>query len=1159
MNVSDFKKHDQISHVKARPEMYIGSIKNGNIKRFIITETEAKKETETEAETEEETEEKTKVELKAELKDVYCNQGLEQCILELITNAIDHAERTKDTEDPVSKIEVELTDTTFSIKNNGRGIPIEVHPEYKVYVPELIFGNMLTSSNYDDTKTKTWMGTYGIGAKCCVIFSKKFTVEVCCSGQKYVQSFLNGLTSKTDPQITKCKNKDYTKIHVEPDFSAFSLKSFSEDIKGQQTHNKDIIIKRIYDTTAITSKKVSVYINGSKIQIKDFKEYTELYIGNIKKVHHVQKNWEIIVAKNPYEENTKISFVNSLCIEEGGTHADHVVDYITKKVIDNLKNTAKFKKVDIKPAYIKDNLAFFINCCIENPKFNSQTKVKLTTPVSEFKEKLNIPDEVISKICKLDFIEDILEIAKNKELKSMVSSTKGTKKSRLSDIPKLNDANFAGTSKSTKCTLILTEGDSACSMVLGAISVIGRDYYGVMPLKGKLINVRKASPSDLAKNEEIININKILGISYGQETKTNLRYHKILILCDSDHDGSHIKGLLINYFSFFCPKIITDDFITTLLTPVVKVHLDSNKNKKNKNNNVIEFYDINTFEKWASENKDNNTKYRAKYYKGLGTSKTEEAKEYFKNLDKNQVIYTWDHNRDIEAIKLAFDDSRENDRKTWIADSIKRMTEKGSLIDYSIKRMPISKFINDELVGYSIYSCYSKLPSIIDGLKVSQRKVLYASIKRGLHSQNNEMKVAQLGASCADITCYHHGETSLFDTIVNMANDYVGSNNLPLLYPSGTFCSRNAPNDNSSPRYIFTYLQPYVSLLFNDYDSKILEYNNEEGQQIEPKFYVPILPMVLINGSTAIATGWSSDIPPFSPKDIIECIRDLLNNDKNTKEYTSVFKTNTKSKLKSSLKLKPYYKGFRGTITAVKGLSNKWISKANIIPDPKSKKHYYIKELPIGLWYSKFKELLCKLEKEDIVDYFKPNSVSENGFNYEEYDIFFKEEHTEIQVIKLLKLEQSINGTNMVGFDAKGIIKKYESVEEILLEHFHYRLEFYDLRKKYIINLLERELLKETEKARFIKMVIDGTLVIFKVSTNVVIENIEKNNFKKIDEKYDYLLNMSISSFTQEKIEQLNKIIEKIENELKELRSKEPKDLWYQDLDDLEKEINKIQ
>jgi DNA topoisomerase-2 len=1145
MNVKDFKKHDQISHMKALPDGYIGSITNDKLKRFIITETINENETKT---------------LKAELKEVYYNQGLEQCMLELITNAIDHTERTKDTEDPVNKIEVTLSDTEFIIKNNGKGIPIEIHPEYKIYVPELIFGNMLTSSNYDTTKTKTWMGKYGIGAKCCVVFSKKFTVEICCSGQKYVQSFLNGLTSKTEPVITKCKNKDYTKIYVEPDFKAFSLESFVKDIKGLEMHNKEVIMKRIYDISAITSKKVSVYFNDSKIQIKDFKEYTELFIGPIKKVHYIQENgggnvnWEVIVAQNPYEESTKISFVNSLFMEDGGTHVDHVVDQVSKKVIEQLKTTNKFKKYDLKPAQIKDNLIFFINCCVENPKFNSLTKTKLTTPVSEFKEKINVPDDTIVKICKLDFVDNLLENAKNKELKDMVSSTKGKKRTRLSDIPKLNDANFAGTNKSSKCILILTEGDSACSMVLGAMSILGDDYYGVMPLKGKLINVRKASPSDLAKNKEIIELNKILGISYGQENKNDLRYHKVIILCDSDYDGSHIKGLLINYFSFFCPKIITDDFITTMLTPVVKVFLESKTKAKTKakanesgvsgtsgTSGTLEFYDLHAFEKWLKEN--NKQRFTTKYYKGLATSTPDETKEYFRNLAKNQITYTWDPERDLSSIQLAFDDSRENDRKKWIAESIKRINNEGTLIDYSLKKVPVFKFIDNELVGYSIYACYSKLPNIIDGFKVSQRKVLYAAIKKGLFDKKNQMKVAQLGASCAFDTCYHHGETSLFDTIVNMANNFVGSNNLPLLYPEGQFCTRKASCDNGSPRYIFTFLQPYTTILFNDYDSKLLEYNVEEGSKIEPKLYVPVLPMILINGASSIATGWSTDIPCFSTKDIIENIRILLS-----------AKKPTRSQIKE---LMPYYNGFRGTIKKV--AKNKWVSVGSYTIDSKNKKRIYVRELPIGVWYSKFDELLCEYEKEDkkeaIIDKFTKKSISENGQDYVEYDITFKNEQTEESFVKLLNLEKSISGTNMVGFDITGSIKKYDSAEEILFEHFNCRLEFYERRKKYMLEILENDLLKETEKARFIKLVIDNVIIVFRTPTNKIIENIEKNKFHKIDDSYDFLLNLPIHNFTQEKIDSLNKKIAYIEIEIKELKEKSPTMLWSYDLDSLEKII----
>jgi DNA topoisomerase-2 len=1233
-----YKKHDQISHLRSRPDTYIGSINNTEETRMILV-----------AESVGSVGHKEGHEgLIAARKTFKYNPGLEQCIHELIVNAIDHAQKYKEGPDAVTKIEVTVTDDTFSISNNGKGIPIELHPEYKVYVPELIFGNMLTSSNYDDSESRTWGGTNGIGAKAANIFSTEFSLDICCQGLRYLQTFSKGMTCKTEPVITKVKSKDYTKITCKPDFAAFKLKNFVKDSEGNNVDNKLIIFNRVYEASAVTPKKVNVYLNDSKISVKDFKDYCDLFlktanqpaessdheekpegpegslespepVGNIKKIIYEKNDgsWSVVVAKNPFDQPTQISFVNGIRTEKNGTHVKHVFeDQIIKKVVDIISSKASKDNITIRPSYIRDNLIIFVKCYIVNPRFNSQTKTELNNPISSFSSKCEIPDAIINKIAKLDIVDKVLSIAKFNELENMKKtiSASGSKKSRITGIPKLDDANWAGTKKSNLCTLILTEGDSAKSTALAGLAIVGKDAWGVFPLKGKLLNVRTASVNDLKKNEEIAQINKILGLSFGLDDRSRLRYNNIMIMTDSDHDGSHIKGLLINYFTYFCPKIITNGFITSLLTPVVKVTLNgpagltaasasaasagpagskkgskgSKGSEKVPKKNSLNFYDYNSFEKWKNTEGQSLKGYTQKYYKGLGTSTTEEAKDYFRSISNNQIEYTWDPNTDSDSILLAFDAKRADDRKEWIFNSIKLLNEKGSLVDYSVKKVPVSSFINNELVSFSIYDCERALPNMIDGLKVSQRKVLYGSMEKNINSKKSEIKVAQLGAFISEKTHYHHGEVSLEGTIVGMAQDFVGSGNLQLLFPNGQFGSRNlGGKDSASSRYIFTYLQPYVKTLFNDTDFKILDFNYEDGNRIEPKFYVPIIPMALVNGVDGIGTGWSTNIPCFNPIDIIDRIRKLLKDSDYQIE-----------------ELVPYYKGFRGSI--VKDSCNKWIS-SGIFERPKTGglKHVIVRELPVGLWYDKFKTLLCELsekkepkeqkdskeskkkktskkkDEDPIVSSYSSKIITVNDIDYEEFDITFYKDLDDQSVVKILKLQSSLSATNLVGFDAEGSIKKYENVEEILWNHYKYRLEFYQQRKDLIIRELKDRIELLSEKARFIKCIHSGSLVVFKIKQSVIVENLIKLKFKprrssekpvgnkgseekeseettesdRSEGSFNYLLNMQINSFSEEKIKELELEIEKLNRELEIISAKTKKDLWLEDLETLEKMI----
>merc|ERR1719375_16155 len=251
--------------------------------------------------------------------------------------------------------------------------------------------------------------------------------------------------------------------------------------------------------------------------------------------------------------------------------------------------------------------------------------------------------------------------------------------------------------------------------------------------------------------------------------------------------------------------------------------------------------------------------WKTKYYKGLGTSTAKEAKEYFSNIDTHRMSYKYDGQDCDAAIDLAFNKKKADERKEWM-----NSYEDGDLIDHTLKEVSYSDFVDKELVLFSKASVQRAVPSIMDGFKPSQRKVLFGCFKRKL---KNDAKVAQLVGYVSEHSAYHHGEMALSDTIVNMAQDFVGSNNINLLVPSGQFGTRlQGGSDAASTRYIYTRLSPQARLIFPPVDDQIVSYLDEDGQRIEPQWYVPVLPMVLVNGASGIGTGWSTDIPNYDPR-----------------------------------------------------------------------------------------------------------------------------------------------------------------------------------------------------------------------------------------------------------------------------------------------------
>jgi DNA topoisomerase II len=523
-----------------------------------------------------------------------------------------------------------------------------------------------------------------------------------------------------------------------------------------------------------------------------------------------------------------------------------------QNLIEAVKKKDK-KGIPLKPFQAKNHLWLFVNCAIVNPTFDSQTKETMTLRASAFGSKPVLGDDFLKKVLKSGLVENVMSYAKFKQDQLLKKTDGSGKRSRISGLTKLDDANNAGTKNAHKCTLILTEGDSAKSLAVSGLSVIGRDNFGVFPLRGKLLNVRDATHSQIMANAEISAIKQILGLQQGKvyTDASTLRYGHLVIMTDQDYDGSHIKGLIINFIDHFWPSLLKiPGFLLEFITPIVKATKGKGPQKQE-----ISFFTIPEYETWKENNNDGKG-WILKYYKGLGTSTTEDAKKYFSDLGKHLKPFQASDDGCRALIDMAFNKKKADARKEWL-----RGYESGIFMDHKMDEIPIDQFINKELILFSMADNQRSIPSAVDGLKPGQRKVLFACFKRNL---KNEIKVAQLGGYVAEQSAYHHGEASLYLTIVNMAQNFIGSNNLNLLEPLGQFGTRlQGGKDAASPRYIFTNLSPLARAVFHPHDDPLLNYLNDDGHSIEPEWYIPVVPMILINGGEGIGTGWSTAIPNY--------------------------------------------------------------------------------------------------------------------------------------------------------------------------------------------------------------------------------------------------------------------------------------------------------
>ena len=1089
-----YKKLSQKQHLLQRPGMYIGKIFDEVDDVWVLSN-----------------------DSKMEKKGLKYNPGILKLFDEIILNALDQFHETG----KVTEIDVSVTDDKISIRNDGPGIPIVKHKEHDVYIPELIFSQFLTSTNYNDDQKRIKSGLNGLGAKITSTFSKLFQIETVSNGKVYQQNFLDNLDNIEEPTIKKSKAKDYTKITFFPDFKRFKVKQITPS-------TLELLKKRTYDIAAFTNKKVKLTFNGEQLTVKSFSEYVDLFLPTSElrkeKIIIEEERWKIAIASSPFDSFTQVSFVNGINTMNGGTHIKYVIDPIIKKITE--KYQKKTKDTQIRPSFLRDNMFVVVLATIENPEFKSQAKEELTSKPQQFGSHLEIDDTIIKKIEKMDMVKRMMEFVRFKETKAL-AATDGKKKNKLTGIPKLDDANYAGTNQSEMCTLILTEGDSAKTFAVSGLNPQDRNYYGIFPLKGKVLNVRDATSSQILKNQEIINLKMILGLQNGKKFKTvkdlkkSMRYGGILVLTDSDVDGFHIKGLLINFFHFFWPELVIDDkFITCLRTPVVKATKGKEK---------FSFYTVPEYLKWKEGSKGN---WKIKYYKGLGTSSADEAKECFRQLETKRLFYNAKKPCDQDSIKLAFQKDKSHDRKDWIQNN----SGKEIFLDSDSKNVSVSDFVNKELILFSIEDCERSIPNIMDGFKPSQRKVIYGSV---LKNTKEEMKVDQLRGFVGEKTAYHHGDMSLNETIVNLNHDYVGSNNINFLLPCGQLGTRlMGGKDSASARYISTKVNPITHTIFNKRDNFLLEYLNDDGTDIEPRYYYPIIPTVLVNGSSGIGTGYSTDIPKFNPFDIVKNIRGLIG-DENYPIKEMV----------------PWYRDFNGTV-GKNEKTGKWYTEG--VWKRSDRSTIQILELPIGKWtddYKIFLESLIdgkpELDITEIKDYKTEKTIH---FEIKAQPLNINNWINEGKVEEIFKLRAPVK-ENLVLFDKDSKIRQYDSPETILYEFFSIRKELYVQRYNDIFSNLEEKILEINTKMEFIKGIISGDIKVFMVPKKDIIKQLDERNFKKIDKSYEYLLNIKIHQFTKEQIEKLEEELKGVTDEFEEHKTKSPKDLWIEDLDQMEKEL----
>ena len=579
MPVSIEKKYQKLTdteHVLLRPGMYIGSIKPQTEEVYLLD----------------------KRSYRFTPKEITYNPGFLKLFDEIVSNSVDEHKRNSKLNQ--IKIKIDLETNYISVWDNG-GIPVEIHKEYDEWVPEMIFSNLKTGSNFDDTEDRIVVGTNGVGSTLTNIFSKEFVIDTCDGKKRFTQTFKNNMGSRTKPKI-KSQRRGFTEITYLPDFEKFGMKKIDKA-------SLLMIEKRLYDLAA-SNPKLKITLNDEVISFKNFKAYAEMYTTPV--FYEESKNWKIGIGHSTSGFKA-VSFVNSVETKDGGTHVNNVAWQITQFLREKIKRK---HRVDVKPNELRQHLFLFIDCTIINPAFSSQTKEKLITQPSEFGSTHELSERTLRQVLNSEIIQSVLDwIQRKKAAEERAKLRKLNKGLDKKKVVKLIDARKRG--DRSKCTLAIFEGDSASSAF--------RRYrdpqtQGAFPLRGKFINVREIADSKVVQNKEVQSLMAAIGLKIGHEPK-DLRYGKILLYTDADVDGNSISALLINFLGKYWPELFEEGRVCKVETPLMVA-------KKGKE--TLSFYSDEEYKEWETKQRSLKS-WDIEYKKGLAALEDEEYKEIIKN------------------------------------------------------------------------------------------------------------------------------------------------------------------------------------------------------------------------------------------------------------------------------------------------------------------------------------------------------------------------------------------------------------------------------------------------------------------------------------------------------------------------------------------------
>lgn len=915
--------------------------------------------------------------------------ALINAIFEIIINAVDHAKGCEKNipSKRVNCIKVSFYDRIISVYNNGPGIPLIKDDRTNKYFIELAFTKEYTGTNIKKEKNSIKGGINGLGAKLANIHSEDFTVETVSGKFKYIQNFTDGINNINVPIITKTNEEEHTLI-------TFLLKY---NVLGYVTNDMitelNYYIKfRMYQIAAYLGNDVKVYYNDTICNTTNINSLSKLFISDLSDrviittckntLGHII-NLAVIIPTNTKKKNiTNIAVINGV-LSNKGSHVTYFRSYIKDYLAEQMKKLTKSAEKHNNSINIK----LIMIGSIPSIDWSGQCKNELQVHSSILKDYkipksflINLSTSLLGKMVTIE----------NKPKKE------DTSKEINKYIPAINVSN---PKLRKQCMLLVAEGDSAISLLRSGLTqkcnkeaksdifVPSFNWCGIISLQGVIINAAKEIKSidtddgniniksDRLQNNKRLNmLANAFGLQYKYTYETEkeintLNYGHLILCVDQDVDGTgKIASLVLVWIHTFWPALLDKKIIGKFMTPLIRAY-------PKHNTPIVEFYYENELDHKLTEDNNFIKNYKIKYFKGLATHDSVEATSMFKLSAFKQNIYKYYMDTSANRLFEVYFGTDPLLRKQILISPVNHLTYDRSLKLRQSQEIPVGEVQLDiDTKLYKHDAINRQISHVIDGLNPARRKILLGSIIR-FSSDSKEVKVFQLGGYIADKMLYHHGDMSLNKTITYMAQNFPGARKYPYLIGVGQFGDRHGSKPGSA-RYIAVKLNPIVNHIFPPEDRWLLPYTFDEGIRAEPEYFIPILPMSVLESYQIVSEGWNHKSFGRSLESVLVVIYDYIENKNNLIAISENFYNSLDLKLLMPL-LSQYTLSIDGDIRKYKNTEYSfgnyvYYTDTNII---------HISELPIGVQTNTYIESLSKLKEkyiEKIEDYSSINEIELN-------------------------------------------------------------------------------------------------------------------------------------------------------------------------------------